>query len=55
MLQFMTILGISTFLSVIAYKIQHEEIQKEQNLNLNTEFTIGNTSELTPTSYLRIK
>lgn len=29
MLQFMAILGISTLLSIIAYKMQHEEIQEK--------------------------
>ncbi len=37
MLQFIAILGISTFLSVVAYKIQHEEIQEKQSLLFSSE------------------
>jgi hypothetical protein len=49
MLQFITILGISTILSVAAYKIQHGEIQEHKNLLLASDIT---TSEVTKISYL---
>ncbi len=39
MLQFIAILGISTLLSVAAYKIQHGEIQENINLLQNSETT----------------
>ncbi|MCX7352459.1 MAG: hypothetical protein NTW22_04195 [Proteobacteria bacterium] len=49
MLQFITILGISTILSVAAYKIQHGEIQEHKNLLLASDIT---TSEVTKIRYL---
>ncbi len=51
MLQFIAILGISTLLSVAAYKIQHGEIQ--ENINLLQDTAIEN-SETTKMSYLLI-
>lgn len=55
MLQFMAILGISTLLSVVAYKMQHEEMQEKNMLTVsNTVDTpFSNSAGLTTISYLR--
>ncbi len=46
MLQFITILGISTVLSIAAYKIQHEEIQESKKLMLNSDITASELAQL---------
>lgn len=55
MLQFMAILGISTLLSVVAYKMQHEEIQEKNILTASNKLdtTFSNSAGLTAISYLR--
>lgn len=51
MLQFIAILGISTLLSVAAYKIQHEEIKETKGLLLCSDIE---TVELTQINYLLV-
>ncbi len=51
MLQFIAILGISTLLSVAAYKIQHEEIKETKGLLLGSDIA---TVELTQINYLLV-
>ena len=51
MLQFIAILGISTLLSVAAYKIQHEEIRDSKCLLLGPDIA---TAELTQINYLLV-
>ncbi len=54
MLQFMAILGISTLLSVVAYKMQHEEIHGKNILTVsNVDTTFSHSAALTAISYLR--
>jgi hypothetical protein len=54
MLQFMTILGISTFLSILAYKMQHDEVDGKNILTVsNVDTVFSNTEGLTAISYLR--
>lgn len=54
MLQFMAILSISTLLSVVAYKMQHEEIQGKHVLTAHKmDTTFSNSAGLTAISYLR--
>ena len=45
MLQFMAILGVSTFFSVVAYKIQHDGIQEKHNLIIGSELGTLNNSQ----------
>lgn len=51
MLQFIAILGISTILSVAAYKIQHEEMKENNKSLLNLDMA---ATELTKISYLTV-
>jgi hypothetical protein len=48
MLQFMAILGLSTFLSVIAYKMQHEGVQESQSIFMSPDIGIIDVSKLNP-------
>jgi len=49
MLQFITILSISTILSVAAYKMQHSEMQGSKKLQLDTN--TANSALLQLSSY----
>ncbi|MBP9829337.1 MAG: hypothetical protein KBD04_04825 [Proteobacteria bacterium] len=49
MLQFITILSISTILSVAAYKMQHSEMQAGKKLQLDTR--TANSALLQLSSY----
>ena len=54
MLQFMAILGISTLLSVVAYKMQHEEHIGGNVLTVsNVDTAFSDAGGLTAISYLR--
>ena len=46
MLQFITILSISTILSVAAYKIQHEEMQESKKLIINSKTKASELTQL---------
>ncbi len=54
MLHFIAILSVSTFISVIAYLVQHGEMQSTKNFSNFTEQTTMLEAEIHPISYLRI-
>ncbi len=54
MLHIITILSVSTAISIIAYLVQHGEIEATKNFSRITEQTTTQLSEIHPISYLRV-
>jgi hypothetical protein len=54
MMHFIAILSVSTFISVMAYLVQHGEIQASKNFSKFPEYTTVQKAEIHPISYLQV-